>query len=356
MTAPPGPRQDRERTFDVLVVGGGPAGAAAAIHCAQVGLRVGLIEAEPFPRDRPGETLHPGVEPLLRQLGVAEAVFAAGFPRHAGTWVEWGGKRQFDPFGPGDGGTWRGLQAWRAKFDALLLDAARARGVTVVQPCRAVGPLMAEGRVAGVITSRGPVGAMFVVDAAGGIHWLARRLRLPIERRSRRLIARYGYAEGSCPVRDAAPAIVADAAGWTWTARVGQGLYAWARLSWGDHGPRPTWPPAELRWLRPRGGVRGADVTWRITPDVAGAGYFLVGDAAAVLDPAASHGVLKAIMSGMLAAHTIAAVTSHGMAEAEGTAFYRRWVRDWFERDVATLKDLYSIFPHSSIIPGRRTT
>lgn len=349
MTSPARPYRTGDHGFDVLVLGAGPAGAAAAIHSARAGLRVGLVEAEAFPREHPGETLHPGVEPLLRELGVAEPIFAAGFPRHRGIWVQWGGAPQFAPFGMEDGGVWHGLQAWRATFDAVLLDAARERGTTVLQPCRAVGPLVTEGRVAGVVTSRGPVRARFVVDAAGGGHWLARRLRLPLERRSRRLIARYGYAEGSCPARDAVPAIVADAAGWTWTARVGQGVYAWTRLSFNGQREERAWPPAELRGLRPQGRARGADVTWRIVPDAAGAGYFLVGDAATVLDPAASHGVVKAIMSGMLAGYTIAAVIRHGLTEHEGTTLYRRWVREWFERDVAGLMDLYATFPKWSV-------
>ena len=84
---------------DVAIVGGGPAGAAAALWCARQGLRVVLLERERFPRHRPGETLHPGVEPLFAQLGVAEAVLGAGFTRHLGTWVSWSGPRRFEPFG-----------------------------------------------------------------------------------------------------------------------------------------------------------------------------------------------------------------------------------------------------------------
>jgi flavin-dependent dehydrogenase len=67
---------------DVVVVGGGPAGSAAALWCVRQGLRVVLLEREQFPRHRPGETLPPGVEPIFAQLGVAEAIAAAGFTRH----------------------------------------------------------------------------------------------------------------------------------------------------------------------------------------------------------------------------------------------------------------------------------
>src|SRR5215207_6489953 len=72
---------------DVVIVGGGPAGSAAALWCVRQGLRVVLLEREEFPRHRPGETLPPGVEPVFVQLGVNEAIAAAGFTRHPGTQV-----------------------------------------------------------------------------------------------------------------------------------------------------------------------------------------------------------------------------------------------------------------------------
>jgi len=69
---------------DVVIVGAGPAGTAAAILCAQRGLRVTLLEQAAFPRTRPGETLPPGVEAVLDQLGIAQAINQGGFLRHPG--------------------------------------------------------------------------------------------------------------------------------------------------------------------------------------------------------------------------------------------------------------------------------
>ena len=86
-------------SFDVIVVGGGPAGAAAAISSVNRGLSVCLVERDQFPRDRPGETLHPGVQPLLALLGVEAEVLAAGFLRHPGIWVGWNDKPNFQAFG-----------------------------------------------------------------------------------------------------------------------------------------------------------------------------------------------------------------------------------------------------------------
>jgi 2-polyprenyl-6-methoxyphenol hydroxylase-like FAD-dependent oxidoreductase len=192
--------------------------------------------------------------------------------------------------------------------------------------------------------------ARFVVDGAGGRHWLARRLTLAIERHSPRLIARYGYVDGACPGRDEAPALVADPDGWSWTARVRPRRYAWTRLSLRDSkGKRHLLPPEELRGdrLRQWGKVRGADVSWRVVVPAAGPGYFLVGDAAAVLDPASSHGVLMAIMSGMMAAHLITQIVYHDVSENVAAQTYSDWIRCWFDHDVAGLRALYASLPGS---------
>ena len=334
---------------DVVIVGGGPAGSAAAIQCARSGLQVSIVEQAAFPRHRPGETLHPGIEPLLDQLRATQPILSAGFLRHRGNWVEWNGDRHFVPFGADDAGPWMGFQAWRSEFDQRLLQQARALGVTVWQPCRAIRPIIESNQVAGVFTSAGPLYANFVIDAAGSRHWLARQLGLSIDSRSARLVAHYGYAEGSCSERDQAPAIVADADGWTWTARVQSTLYQWTRLLFTPAQLSPDFLPPEFHALIPQGKRRQANVTWRIVNDLAGPGYFLIGDAATVLDPASSHGVLKALMSGMMAGHLI----SHHLRRNQSThaviQSYRQWVGDWFNHDVNKLKALYHDLPNPPI-------
>jgi flavin-dependent dehydrogenase len=331
--------------FDVVIVGGGPAGSAAALWCARHGLRVILLERVQFPRHRPGETLPPGIEPIFAQLGVAGAVLAAGFTRHLGTWVSWGEERRFDRFGGDEAGAWQGYQAPRAELDRLLLDAASAAGVALRQPCRSLRPTMVRGRVTGVLAEDGPIRARWVIDASGSAHWLARHLKLPLQFASPRLVARYGYARGSCPERDDAPAIVADETGWTWTARIAPGSYHWMRLSLVDSDPWRDRPPPAFAQLVPAGRPRGADVTWRIVSRPAGPGYVCVGDAAAVLDPASSHGVLRALMSGMMAAHVIAQACTGTASEAAVTDTFTAWLRTLFEDDVTGLRRLYQSLP-----------
>lgn len=330
---------------DVVIVGAGPAGSAAAIWLARHGLRVLLLEREPFPRHRPGETLPPGVEPLFVQLGVDDAIATANFLRHAGTWVTWAGPRRFEPFGADEQGVWHGYQAPRERLDAILRDAAITAGAVLRQPRRALAPLLAEGVVSGVTTPDGPITALWTIDAGGGSHWLARHLDLPIQRASPRLTARYGYLQGECPARNDAPEIVADVLGWTWSARVASGLYHWMRLAWQPGDRARDHPPPALRRLAPAGHTRGADVTWRMVSRPAGLGYFCIGDAAAVLDPAASHGVLKAIMSGMMAAHVILRVHAGVVTPAAASDAYNAWLQEWFAADTAQLRRFYAELP-----------
>lgn len=322
---------------DVIVAGGGPAGSAAAIACAQRGLHVILFERDRFLRERPGETLHPGLEPLLGQLGVADRLANVIGARHAGIWIEWNGERRFEPFGADASGPWTGMQVWRQDFDAMLLMRARELGVTVCQP-GAVKAMHEDGTVE---TSVGRKRARILIDATGRARLLARRLRIGFPARSPRLLARYGYVFGSCPERDEAPALTGDENGWIWTAKVRPNTYQWTRLAFGGRAPDPGFRPPEFAQLVAAGPSRGADVTWRLSDDLARPGWFMVGDAAAMLDPAASHGVLRAITSGIMAAHLAAGVLL-GKAPARAAAIaYRDWLSRWFEADAAQLARFY---------------
>ncbi|HET8680741.1 MAG TPA: FAD-dependent oxidoreductase, partial [Micromonosporaceae bacterium] len=70
--------------FDVAVIGGGPAGSAAAAYLAGAGMSVAVFESELFPRPHVGESLIPATTPVLAEIGALPEVDAAGFPRKYG--------------------------------------------------------------------------------------------------------------------------------------------------------------------------------------------------------------------------------------------------------------------------------
>lgn len=327
--------------FDVLIAGGGPAGAAAAVACAQGGLSVMLAEREPSPVDKPGEALHPGVDSLLTQLGV-EGLDAVTGARFEGVEIVWDGQRRFDAFGHDDAGPWQGRQVRRRDFDALLLERAASLGVEVRRGLSLEAPLLNGGRVIGATSASGDIPARIIIDASGPARWLERRMGLAAADRSPSLVAFYGYVRGDCLARSAAPGIEADESGWTWIARVAPDVFQWVRLDFDNRRRSDDWRPDLLADLEPITRPRGAGVSWRVSEASAGPGWFLVGDAAAMLDPTSSHGVLKGLMSGVMAGRTATAILRHDAPEIPGLIAYRDWLEGWFDADARVLASAYA--------------
>src|SRR5438874_12489146 len=71
-------------TYDVAIIGGGPAGSTAATLLARAGRRVVVIEREKFPRFHIGESLLPYSMSALDRLGVREKMDARFVPKHGG--------------------------------------------------------------------------------------------------------------------------------------------------------------------------------------------------------------------------------------------------------------------------------
>ena len=212
----------------------------------------------------------------------------------------------------------------------------------IAMPGHSVAPVSRISAVA----DQGAVRADFTIDATGSRQWLANELQLSIETASPPLIAHYGYVEGDYAEARDAPILISTATGWTWIARVRDRTYQWTRLDLCSTSEtdcrRPTEDcPCELRSLTPVGHTHGADVTWRCAAAPAGPGYFLCGDAAAVLDPASSHGVLKAVMSGIYAGHLIEQTRSKIKDEANAATEYANWLQRWFRHDVEALREHY---------------
>jgi flavin-dependent dehydrogenase len=333
---------------DVVVIGGGPAGSAAAITCAKRGLSVIVLERDRVFGERPGETMHPGVRPILEQLGLGSRIDALATGLHSGIWIEWGGPARFQAFGSDESGPWQGFHLWRPDFDGAMLSVASEAGADVRMGITVSGIGEEQGTVRQIETDHGPVIARMVIDATGRARHVARQLEISFEARSPRLIARYGYVTGSCPARDDAPKISGDMSGWTWTARIRDSLYQWTRVDFNDVA-KDDWLPEEFRGLRPHSRTRGADVTWRIAERPAGPNWFMAGDAAATLDPTSSRGVLKSILTGIMAGHLADAAIGGKLTPQQAASSYHQWLLDWFNKDVTQMEQFYRLLGQSAL-------
>jgi 2-polyprenyl-6-methoxyphenol hydroxylase-like FAD-dependent oxidoreductase len=158
-----------------------------------------------------------GIEPLLRQFGLAEGFQATIGVRHSGICLSWGDRKRFQPYGTDQNGGSHGFEVSRTVFDRLLLDLANEQGIKVRQPCAVDRVQLAQENEARLLTGAGPLSARIIVDATGRASWLSRRLGIARDARSPRQIARYGYAVEFCSGLDEALELVGDSRGWVLT-------------------------------------------------------------------------------------------------------------------------------------------
>ena len=320
----------RQSTADVAVIGGGPAGSAAATMLARQGWRVVLLERERFPREHVGESLLPASMPVLEELGAMEAVQAAGFlPKYGATMV-WG--RDPEPW------SWHfretsqryphAYQVWRPTFDHILLENSRAHGVDAREGCR-VGDVEWAASDAGatvhyVSDTAGPgeLSARFVVDASGQVALLARQTGTRRWDSFFQNLAVYAYFEGSEPLPSPDENnifIEAYEHGWFWTIPLHTGRSSVGAVvdnQTGQEGIRRLGAKAFLSGQlsqAPHTAAKLRNARWAAEPKVVrdwsysssqttGPGYVMTGDSACFVDPLFSSGVHLALMSGVMAA------------------------------------------------------
>src|SRR5215207_5107197 len=145
-------------TWDVVVVGAGPAGSASAAMFAAQGRHVLLLDAMRFPRSKAcAEYISPGGVAVLERLGVLRAL---GHDR-AGRWLRGmeiqapGGARHLVDYHAAGTGQLQGLSISRVHLDATLVDCARATGAEVREGFRVRDVWYQEGRVRGIVGTAG---------------------------------------------------------------------------------------------------------------------------------------------------------------------------------------------------------
>jgi len=173
---------------EVIVVGGGPAGAATAWALARNGADVLVLDRARFPRGKPcAEYLSPQARPLLTEMGALDALMRAGavplagMTIHAVNGLSFEGR--FDGAHAGAGEHTVGLGIRRELLDTILLDCARAAGARVSEGVAVTDVLRdGSGRASGVRVRDGAatreIPAGIVVGADGLRSVVGRRLGL----------------------------------------------------------------------------------------------------------------------------------------------------------------------------------
>lgn len=340
----------RHQHYDVLVVGGGPAGSSSAIRLTDAGLGVLLVEKEVFPRAKLcGEFVSPECLAHFRELGVETGITEASpvpirrtvFYSRKGRGVE------FPNAWLHPGGHAIGIS--RAVMDDRLLRRAEAGGADVIEGWTAKSLIISNGIAAGAVI-RGPDGqeqqvtAGVVIDAAGRMSPLssvpatggpgnrraphvafkAHLTGVEVEPETCELYAYSGGYGGCSPVEDG-----------RWNICF---IVEASRLARASNDPLEVMRRAVGDNARARRVIERCDVesAWLSVP-IRGFGkapavdtHISIGDAAAFIDPFTGSGILMALQSARLAAEAVLDGIRRDRTTAETFAAYAHAHREHF--------------------------
>ncbi len=326
--------------YDVIVIGGGPAGSTAAALLAEKGRRVLLLEKEKFPRYHVGESLMPFCWYTLERLGVLEEMNRIAFTKKYSVQFVTPDGRQSQPFyffqhrDHPSSTTW---QVERADFDLMLLKNARHKGAEVHE-LTAVQRVLKDdaGRVVGV-EAIAPDGTTFhafapmTIDCSGREQIATARdgWRVKDTKLNKLAVWTYYRAAKRDPGLDEGNTTVAyvEDRGWFWYIPLRGDIVSVGIVAEKDYLFSDSKDPARIldreigrnAWIKDHLSVGEQFGPYWVTSEFsyrskfcAADGLLLAGDAFAFLDPVFSSGVFLALKSGEMAADAVDAALTSG--------------------------------------------
>jgi len=308
--------------FDLIICGGGPAGASCAITAARSGREILVLERARFPRDKVcGDCLNPACWPVLERLGVAEAVRKMPHARFEAVTIITAGGREFCYDLPAVERGETGVR--RRDLDAVLLAEARRVGVTVLEET-AVTRLERVESGWRVRAGDAEYLARQVVAADGRNSSVARCLGLLPPARRERVGLQTHLPEPPAWRNTVRMNLFPE--GYAGGASVGDGLWNLCLVARADDLERLKARAASL-WNVPE------TADWRsIAPLTRAAlpaahpahpGLLLVGDVARVVEPFTGEGIYYALHSGELAGECVAGPDGEALFAAKHRSLYR---------------------------------
>ncbi len=328
--------QKPEKTIDLIVLGCGPAGYAAAYTAHKVGLAVLVISKlkrwghnDGLPT--PAQSIHPGVVSLMNQLGLTHLCEQTS----RATFSEIKSGDEVNQLGQ-NGETWYGHHIDREVFDKGLVETLQALNIELKN--ESIMEVRHSSHSVNVVTSKNKYSARYVIDATGFRRKSSQTLKLYNQTYSAIMTCWTGRSEfnnTSYPALKTCFQALTD--GWVWIAPESDSSYTWTQLSLSKN--KPTQGP--LPGSRLIGKPHGHNVSWRLSRPICKDHIILCGDAAGMIDPASGQGILKALLSGIQASRCVHACLSQPALATKHQVEYDQWFTFQFEQSVAQLTRHY---------------
>lgn len=333
---------NHEKAIDVIVIGDGAAGIAAALFCLQKGLKTVLIgdsnlKQKGKSKQYTVESIHPGVLTLLSHLKIDLDFTTVKL----GSYSYISNREERKSLNPYTEEIWEGFHISKAHFINHLKNEARNQNLSILQ--ETIEKLIVEnGRIVGVKTKTGiDVYSKYTIDASGNKRIFGKRMNFYEKSYSPTLVVWTGISFISeCDFKESQNAyFIPNKNGWTWIAQLENKSFYWTKLS--SKKKADFLVPTELAKSYQTKISKVANMRWRIFRPLCIEGGILCGDAACLIDPAAGQGILNALSSGIKAGQTAVSCIQNSQYENIILAEYDSWCLNQFEQKVNQLKEYY---------------
>lgn len=326
--------------FDVIILGAGPAGLAAAASLQVLGLSTVIIDYAKAENRSEGwiESIHPGVVKQLEYLNIAKGIEMS----FRGTYCCISDGIKTKSLNPYSDEIWYGHHICKTSFNLLLRNNVRETGV-LIKECHIIPVIdLTKTNTVNVSVSGEEYNSRFLIDATGRKRFGSIDFGRSFSKLAPDCLVLSGIQDKTNKQfgkRETAYFIPLKNK-WFWLGLLDDGRQCWTAVfkkrDWKSS--RSEELPVDLQTAS-----RWANIAWEFGTQSDLSGLLSCGESAALLDPASGKGIFHAVESGVMVSKAINEIIKYPSYEKEVKSVFENWVREQHLQMTRQLKDSYNM-------------